>query len=114
MKYELNVQLIACGKKLLEEVAEDIKNHVDDDANFTKTFDDGGYVKCTTDVQIVGRNVTIHVIYEGSGATYEEKMEEMKLQVQSREFQNSFRKDYDRYGPDGACSRIVATVKQFE
>lgn len=113
MKYELNVRLIACGKNLISEVAGDILDRAVEETNFTKTFEDGSEVKCTTDIEIVGRDVIIHSVFEGSGAMYEEKMEEMKRQIQSREFQNSYRKDYDRYGPDNTCSRIVATVSSY-
>lgn len=109
MKCQLNVRLIACGKFMLAEIANDIETKNAEDMNYTRTFDDGGYVKCTTDIQIVGRDVVIHAVLEGSGDMFDEKMKEMEHQVKTRELQNSFKRDYNRYGPDNTCSRVVAT-----
>jgi hypothetical protein len=109
MKYQLNIRLIACGKSMLAEIANDIETKKAEDMNYTSTFDDGGYIKCVTDIQIIGRDVTINAVFEGSGDMFEKKIKELEHQVKTRELQNSFKRNYDRYGPDNTCSRMVAT-----
>ena len=108
-KYQVVIRLIACGKSILAEISNDIKTNHIEDLNYSKTYEDGSNIKCTTDIQIIGRNAIIKAVFEGSGDRFEKDMEKLDLQIKTRELQNSFKRDYDRYGPDCTCSRVVAT-----
>ena len=107
--YKLHVRLQGCGSKLLKEIQKDLEN-AQNDLNYTKDFDDGGSIKCTSKIEIIGKDVTLDSEFEGYGEEFLERMEDMKKQVLSGEFQRSTKSDWDRF-PDQSCQKVIATVE---
>lgn len=107
--YKLHVRLQGCGPKLLEEIKEDLEK-TQDEMNYTKDLNDGGSIKCTGKIEIIGKDVILDAEYEGHDSEYLDRMEDMKKQVLSGEFQRSCKNDWDRF-PDQSCQKVIATVE---
>ena len=107
--YKLHVRLQGCGPKLLKEIEEDLEK-AQSEINYTNDLSDGGSVKCTGKIEIIGKDVILDAEFEGHGSEYMDRMEDTKKQVLSGEFQRSCKNDWDRF-PDQSCQKVIATVE---
>ena len=107
--YKLHVRIQGCGPKLLAEIKEDLEE-AQAELNYNNDLSDDGSVKCTSKIEIIGKDVILDAEYEGHGSEYLDRMEDMKKQVLCGEFQRSYKNDWDRF-PDQSCQKVIATVE---
>ncbi len=108
-KYKLHVKLQGCGSMLMDEVKNDLEN-VNKELNYTLNFSDGGFVTSTCKIEIDGKNVIMDSEFEGAGDEFLDKMDTLKKEIHSGEFQRSCKGDWDRY-PEQSCQKIIATIE---
>ena len=112
MKYKLTIKLIGCGRKLLEEIRNDLAE-ASQRMNFTNELPDGSVVTASTDIVISGTTVTICSTYTGHGQQFEDNMEKMQWEILTGEFCASIKRQYSNCKQENGCTDIKANVIQI-